>query len=83
MIQLGKLANPMTGKVERDLESVRQTIDLLEMLQTKTIGNLSPDEGRFIEHALFELRMNFVEESRNPASSVPDKSTQTPEKPPN
>lgn len=73
MIQLGKLANPVTGKAERDLEGVRQTIDLLGMLQTKTRGNLSDDESRFIERALYELRLNFLEESRNPASAVPDK----------
>jgi hypothetical protein len=74
MVQLGKFANPMTGKAERDLDAVRQTIDLLEMLQTKTKGNLSADESRFLEHSLYELRMNFLEESRNPASAVADKS---------
>lgn len=83
MIQLGKLANPMTGKVERDLVSVRQTIDLLEMLQAKTRTNLSEEESRFLEHALFELRINFLEESRNPASAVPDKDSPPPENPAN
>lgn len=78
MIQLGKLANPMTGRAERDLEGVRQTIDLLEMLQAKSRGNLSEEEMRFLEHALYELRMNFLEESRNPASAVPDKNPNTP-----
>ena len=84
MIQLGKLANPLTGKAERDLDGARQSIDLLEMLQGKTRGNLSEDEVRYLEHALFELRMNFLEESRNPASAVPDKDPQgPPEKPAN
>lgn len=78
MIQLGKIASPLTGKAERDLEGVRQTIDLLDMLQAKTRGNLSEDEIRFLEHALYELRMNFLEESRNPASAVPDKNPQPP-----
>lgn len=83
MIQLGRLANPMTGKVERDLTGVRQTIDLLEMLQTKTRANLSDEESRFLEHALFELRMNFLEESRHPASAVSDKDSPPPENPAN
>lgn len=83
MIQLGKLANPMSGIVERDLESGRQTIDLLEMLQAKTRGNLSDDEARFIEHTLFELRLNFLDESRNPASAVPGKDPKPPENPAN
>lgn len=77
MVQLGKIANPITGKAERDLDAVRQTIDLLEMIQVKTRGNLSEDETRFIEHALYELRMNFIEESRNPSSAVTDKDSST------
>lgn len=74
MVQLGKLANPLTEKAERDLDAVRQTIDLLEMLQAKTRGNLSEEESRFLEHALFELRMNYLDESRRPSSAVADKS---------
>ena len=34
---LGKMADP-TGKVNRNLEYVSQTIDLMEMLNNKTIG---------------------------------------------
>lgn len=78
MMQLGKFANPISGKAERDLDAVRQTIDLLEMIQVKTRGNLSEEEIRFIEHALYELRMNYIEETRNPASAVTDKSPETP-----
>lgn len=78
MVQLGKIANPLTGKAERDLDAVRQTIDLLEMLQVKSRGNLSEEEVRFIEHALYELRMNYIEETRNPSSSVTDKNAETP-----
>ncbi len=73
MVQLGKFANPLTGKVERDLQAVRQTIDLLEMLQVKSRGNLSEEEVRFIEHSLYELRMNYLDESRNPSSAAPDR----------
>lgn len=73
MVQLGKVANPFTGKVERDLQAVKQTVDILAMLEEKTRGNLSEDESRFLEHALYELRMNYLDESQHPASAVPDK----------
>ena len=73
MVQLGKIANPMTGKAERDLASVKETIDLLGMLKDKTVGNLSEEESRFLDHVLYELRMNFVEESQNPASGATDR----------
>ena len=44
-----------------DILSARQSIDMLAVLEEKTKGNLSPDEGRLLESALFELRMGFLE----------------------
>jgi len=60
--QMGKLQNPITQKVERDLEQARFSIDILEMIQNKTKNNLSENEKKFLEHTLFELRMNYVDE---------------------
>ncbi|HID11698.1 MAG TPA: DUF1844 domain-containing protein [Candidatus Latescibacteria bacterium] len=62
MQQMGKLINPITGKVERDMEQARFSIDILGMLQEKTQGNLTEEERRFLDHVLFELRMNYVDE---------------------
>ena len=59
---LGKVMNPATNKVERDLAQAKNTIDILGMLQAKTKGNLSDNEQRFLEHALYELRMNYIDE---------------------
>ena len=61
--QLGKIINPATGKVERDLQQARITIDMIEMIQTKTAGNLSSDEMKMVESILMDLRMNYVDES--------------------
>jgi hypothetical protein len=77
MMQLGKIANPMTGKAERDLPGVKETIDLLGMLKEKTNGNLAEEESRFLDHVLYELRINYVEESQNPASGVSDRGAGT------
>ena len=60
---LGKVMNPATNKVERDLAQAKNTIDILGMLQAKTKGNLSDNERKFLEHALYELRMNYVDEA--------------------
>ncbi len=62
MQQMGKLINPVTGKVERDMEQARFSIDILGMLQEKTKGNLTDEERRFLDHVLFELRLNYVDE---------------------
>lgn len=62
MMQLGKLKNPISDKVERDLEAAQISIDILEALKTKTSGNLDEDEKQFLETILAELKLNFVAE---------------------
>lgn len=61
--QLGKIASPITGKVERDLAMAKLSIDMLAMIRNKTQGNLSAEEQRVIDHILYELRLNYVDES--------------------
>jgi hypothetical protein len=63
MQQMGKVQNPLTQKVERNLEQARFSIDMLEMIQAKTKDSLSETEKKFLEHALFELRLNYLDET--------------------
>jgi hypothetical protein len=74
-MQLGKVMNPMTQKVQRDLPQAKETIDLLGALDEKTRGNLHPDEARVLTQILYELRMNYVEEMKTSAAGT---STDTP-----
>jgi hypothetical protein len=46
---------------EPDLELAHQTIDILDMLETKTRGNLDSDEEQLLRSVLHDLRMRFVE----------------------
>jgi hypothetical protein len=62
MEHLGKLMNPMTGKIERNLEAAKATIDLIAMLKEKTKGNLSESENQVISSALANLQLNYVDE---------------------
>ncbi|HXI85373.1 MAG TPA: DUF1844 domain-containing protein [Verrucomicrobiae bacterium] len=66
MIALGKLANPATGKAEKNLPAARLFIDTLEMLESKTKGNLNSDETKVLHATLTDLRLMFVEESKSP-----------------
>lgn len=61
MIALGKLMNPMTRKIEVQLDAARDTIDLLAAVEARTRGNLEPDEERVLRQALTDLRLNYVE----------------------
>ncbi|MCK9229832.1 MAG: DUF1844 domain-containing protein [Syntrophales bacterium] len=61
--QFGDMADPATGKQEKNLPAVKQMIELIAMLKEKTEGNLTEDEKRTIETLLYELRMRYVKES--------------------
>jgi hypothetical protein len=63
MYHFGDIPDPVTKKAERNLEAVKQTIDILAILKEKTTGNLVEDEERLLESLLYELRMRFVRES--------------------
>ena len=65
LYQMGRVPDPVTGqKIEPNAELARQTIDTLEMLRAKTLGNLEPDEKQLIDGLLYELRLNFVERDK-------------------
>ena len=61
MFQLGLIPGPSGEPIPADTVSAKRTIDLLEVLQEKTKGNLSPDESRLLDDVLYELRLTFVE----------------------
>lgn len=72
MQQMGKIKNPMTDTVERNLEGARHTIDTLDMLQARTRGNLTPEEEQFLTQMLKELKLNYVDElAKGEAPSTP------------
>ncbi len=61
MFQLGLLAGPGGERIPPDMPNAQRTIDLLQVLQEKTQGNLTPNESRLLDDVLYELRMTFVE----------------------
>jgi hypothetical protein len=67
MFQMGLIPGPGGERIPVDLPNARRTIDLLEVLQEKTEGNLTPDETRLLEDVLYELRMSFVEMEKRQA----------------
>jgi uncharacterized protein DUF1844 len=84
MIALGKLANPATGKADKNMPAARLFIDTLEMLEHKTQGNLNGDETKVLRATLADLQLMFVEESKAPQPSPspqepPKTDEQTPE----
>jgi hypothetical protein len=64
LVHLGDAPSPDGHKAERDLLLARQTIDLLGILQEKTRNNLTGEEERLLDQALYDLRVRFVEVSK-------------------
>ena len=84
---LGAYTDPQSGGVVVDLPGAKFAIDLLGVLEEKTKGNLSEEEGEEISKVLTELRSRFVQVAQlvaqqgeaggaapgtNPASPPPD-----------
>lgn len=61
MISMGRVEDPATGTVQRNMAIAQQNIDIIILLHEKTRGNLSAEEERLMEQILYELRMAFVE----------------------
>ena len=61
-VGLGAIPDPNTGKVEKNLPLVKQTIDLLGVLRDKTRNNLTQEEETLFDHLLYDLRMSYVRE---------------------
>lgn len=61
MFQLGLLPGPGGERIPVDLINARRTIDLLEVLQEKARGNLTPSEAKLLEDVLYELRLTYIE----------------------
>jgi len=70
MQQMGKITNPFTGKIERNLEQAKVTIDMLEMLKEKTEGNLVEEENKLIGDTLATLQLNYVDEAKKGEKEV-------------
>jgi len=62
MYHLGDFPDPATKKANRNLGAAKQTIDMLNMIKDKTVGNLDSDEKQLLEGMLYELMMRYVKE---------------------
>jgi hypothetical protein len=60
-VAFGQVPNPIDGKTEVRIELGRHAIDMLDILEQKTKGNLTDDEAKFLEAVLHQLRLAFVE----------------------
>ena len=58
---LGGIEDPQTGKRYLDLPLAKHHIDMLSVIEEKTKNNLTPDEKKLLDQALYETRMQYVQ----------------------
>lgn len=59
LVHLGELPNPETRQASVDLPLARHSIEVLEMLRTKTRGNLDEEEGKLLDAVLTDLHQKL------------------------
>lgn len=55
------LPDPRTGRTMVDLESLRQLIDMMEVLREKTAGNLAAEDAQLLTDVLGDLKVSFLQ----------------------
>jgi hypothetical protein len=80
MMSMGKLKNPVTDKIDRNLEFAKMSIDTLDMIVVKTKGNLSEYEEKFLTEVIKDLKLNYVDEVNKDQKAGDSKQEQTSDK---
>ena len=62
LVNLGAIEDPASGKKVKNLLIAKQTIDILNMLEEKTRGNLTEEEEQILKNNLYDLRIIYVKE---------------------
>jgi len=68
LLAMGAIPDPMSGQRMISLELAKHHINMLDVLDQKTKGNLDEEEEKLLKQALHELRTNFVELSKHVAA---------------
>jgi hypothetical protein len=65
LVHLGVISEPGTDRKIKNLILAKQTIDILGMIEEKTKGNLTDDEGNLLKNILHDLRLMYVKEKES------------------
>jgi hypothetical protein len=64
LVKLGLIEDPLKKTVEEDLDFAKRLVDLLDLLKDRTQGRLQPDEEKFLESCLIQLKLNYMEKAK-------------------
>ncbi len=69
IIHLGDIPDPNTKERAVNLPAAKHTVDILELIQEKTEGNLTEEEKKLLDDVIYSLRMRYVQATTAPQSS--------------
>ena len=62
LVNLGVIEDPITKQYAKNLPVGKQTIDMLNMLEEKTRGNLTQEEENLLRGILYDLKIAYVKQ---------------------
>lgn len=57
---LGVVRNPLTDKVEKNLDLAKYIIDTMDLIKEKTRGNLTEKEENILAATLSDLKLSYI-----------------------
>jgi hypothetical protein len=73
-VHFGDVPDPVSGQtIPANLPAAQQMIDILALLEEKTRGNLTAEERQFLDQILYELRLRYVEASKQGPAPEPSR----------
>lgn len=64
LIHLGEIHDPQLKEITVNLPAAKHTIEILEILEAKTVGNLDENEQKLLKDILYNLRLKYVQHSK-------------------
>ena len=62
LIHLGDIPDPESRERLVNLPAAKHTIEILEIIKNKTVGNLDGEEQKLLDDVLYNLRMKYVKD---------------------
>jgi hypothetical protein len=73
-VHFGDVPDPVSGQtIPANLPAAQQMIDILALLEEKTRGNLTAEERQFLDQILYELRLRYVEATKQGTPPEPSR----------
>ncbi|MCH7949220.1 MAG: DUF1844 domain-containing protein [Candidatus Dadabacteria bacterium] len=64
LIHLGEIHDPELKEISVNLPAAKHTIEILEILKDKTVGNLDEEEDKLLKDILYNLRLKYIQHSK-------------------